>query len=354
MPREQLQVIATRFARDLRRDDVPGLAAELAYRFLFALFPFGLFVAALGAFVAGWLGVQNPAQEVVAGLGDNLPPDLASSVQPELEQVLQNSRPDLVSIGAIAALWAATGGTLALVKSMNRAYDVEETRGVVHRYALGAGLTILGGAIILASFVTIVGGAVITQQLASRMGLSEAGTALVNVLRWPVVFAFLVLATAILFRYAPNARVAWRWTIAGAVVFAAGWLVATWALAWWIGNFGSYGATYGSLGSVIVLMLWFYVTGLLLVGSAELIATIVAVVEPEALQRRRDEIEADRAGSLVEDAREKAGEAVDRVRDALPGSGGSDRERRTGPPDRRRGHDRPDRRRELERPPAGA
>jgi membrane protein len=354
MERDQIKAIAVRFTEGLRRDDVPGLAAELAFRFLFALFPFGLFVAALGAFVAGWLGVQNPVQAIVAGLGDNLPPDLASSIRPDLEQVLQNGRAELVWIGALGALWAATGGTLALVKAMNRAYDVEETRGVVHRYGLGAGLTILGGAIILVSFVTIVGGALITQQIATRMGLSEAGTALVTILRWPVVFAFLVLATAILFRYAPNARVAWRWTLAGGAVFAFGWLVATYVLAWWIGNIGSYGATYGSLGSVIVLMLWFYVTGLLLVGSAELIATIASVVEPEALQRRRDEIEAARSDRMVEEAGRKAGEALDRVREALPGGDEPDKERRTGPPDRRRTLDRPGRRSELGKADAGA
>ena len=330
-----------RFAREIRRDDVPGLAAELAYRFLFALFPFGLFVAAAGAFVAGGLGMRNPAEEVVAALGDNLPPDLAGSIQPELEHVLQTTRPELASIGALAALWAATGGTVALVKAMNRAYGVEDTRGIVHRYALAAGLTIVGGLIILGSFVTIVGGAVLTEQATSRLGLSGGGSAVVSVLRWPVVFGLLVAATAILFRYAPNARVAWRWTVAGGATFALGWLIATYALAWYIGTFGAYGSTYGSLGGVIVLMLWFYVTGLLLVGSAELIAALARVVEPEALQRRRDELEAARRSTLLEQAKVKADAAVDGVRDALPGSGAPDGDRRTGPPDRREVLDRP-------------
>jgi membrane protein len=335
MSREQLQLVAARFAREIRRDDVAGLAAELAYRFLLALFPFGLFVAALGAFVAGWLGVQNPAQEVVGALGDNLPADLASSVQPELEHVLRSTRPELVSIGAIGALWAATGGTVALVKAMNRAYGVDDTRGIVHRYGLAAGLTILGGLIILGSFVTIVGGAIVTEQLTAGMGLSDAAAGLVSMLRWPVVFAFLVVATSILFRYAPNIRVAWRWTLAGAVTFALGWLLATYALGWYIANFGSYGTTYGSLGGVIVVMLWFYVTGLLLVGSAELIATIATVVEPEALQRRRDELEAARRSVAVDEAKATAGAVIERLREALPGDAPREHERRTGPVDRR-------------------
>jgi membrane protein len=250
-----------------------------------------------------------------------------------------------MSIGALAALWAATGGTVALVKAMNRAYGIEDDRGIFHRYALAAGLTILGGMIILGSFVTVVGGAIVTEQLTARLGLPDGQAAVVSALRWPVVFALLVLATAILFRYAPNVRIAWRWTLAGGITFALGWLIATYALAWYVGNFGAYGTTYGSLGGVIVLMLWFYVTGLLLVGSAEIIASFATVVEPEALQRRRDELEQARRSTLVDKAKAEVNAAVDGVREALPDDGSPEEDRRTGPPDRRR---------PLETPPAGA
>src|SRR5262245_53175934 len=113
--------VARRLIRGIQRDDVSGLAAEIAYRFLFAVFPFGLFVSALGAFVASWLHIDNPAQQIVACLGDNLPPSIADSLRPELEQLLANARPGLLTFGAIAALWAATGGTNTLVKGIHRA-----------------------------------------------------------------------------------------------------------------------------------------------------------------------------------------------------------------------------------------
>jgi membrane protein len=332
------RAIATRFIESVRNDDLTGLAAEIAYRFLFAVFPFGLFGAALGAFVAGWLGIDNPAQQVVDALGDNLPPDLAGTLQPELERVIGTARPDLLSIGALAALWAATGGTNALIKAMNRAYDVEESRPFLGRLLLAIGLTLLASAGILVSFVTIVGGALITEQIAEQLGLTGAAWTAITLLRWPAVFLVLVVAVAILYRLAPNLRVAWRWTFAGAALFAAGWLVATWGFAWYVGNMGNYGATYGALGSVIVLMLWFYLTGLLLVGAATLTAAAASVVEPESLQRRRDEIAAERGAS--ETAKRAAGQAVGAVRSAV---GGGDREgeerhdRRRGPRDRRRG-----------------
>src|SRR5262249_8294435 len=85
---EQARGIGRRLLRGIRSDDVSGLAAEIAYRFLFAVFPFGLFVAALSSFVAGAIHVQDPAQQIVGGLGDNLPPSIAQGLKPELERLL--------------------------------------------------------------------------------------------------------------------------------------------------------------------------------------------------------------------------------------------------------------------------
>src|SRR3954453_464352 len=112
--------IGRRLIESLGRDDVSGLAAEIAYRFLFAVFPFGLFVAALGSFAAGWLHVENPAQMIVSGLGDNLPPSIAEGLRPELERLLGSHQAGLITFGALTALWAATGGTNALVKGIHR------------------------------------------------------------------------------------------------------------------------------------------------------------------------------------------------------------------------------------------
>jgi len=111
--------VRDRFIQGVKDDDVSGLSAEIAYRFLFAVFPFGLFVAALGSFVAVYFRIDNPADEAVRALGDNLPPSIADAIRPELRHLLTSARPDLVSIGALAALWAATGGINAVVKGMD-------------------------------------------------------------------------------------------------------------------------------------------------------------------------------------------------------------------------------------------
>jgi membrane protein len=304
--------VGHRLIDGIKEHDVSGLSAEIAYRFLFALFPFGLFVAALGAFVAGLAHLDNPAKLVIDGLGDNLPSGIASSLRPELERLLGAAQPGALGIGAVLALWAATGGTNALIKGMHRAYGVPEQRHFLVRYVVAIGLTLLAAIGVIASFVTIIGGSMLTEQLATRLGLGEQAFAVVQLLRWPAVFIGLVAAVAVLYRYAPSIVVPWRWVIAGAVVFTVGWLIATAGFGFYAANVANYGATYGSLGAVVVLMTWFYLTAALLVIGAEVTAALARELTPEQIRERGEE----RA------AKEAAEGATDDVRRRVKGVAG--------------------------------
>jgi membrane protein len=279
--RDDLTRIGKHFLADVKRDDVSGLAAELAYRFLFAIFPFGIFVAALTAFIAPMLGFKDPTGQILGAIGDNLPADVASGIKPQLEAVIGTTRPGLLTIGAVAALWAATGGTNALIKAMNRAYEVEETRSFIPKTARAVGLTLLASVGLLAAFVTIVGASLLTAEVAGRINLDPGVVTAIGLLRWPVVFAGLSLAVAALYKLAPNFRAPWRWCVAGGAIFSVGWLIATAAFGFYVANFGSYANTYGALGGVIVLMLWFYLSAMVLVGSAALMAAAMKELEPE-------------------------------------------------------------------------
>ncbi len=297
------------FGRDLlgrlQRNDASGMAAELAYRFVLAVFPFGLFLAALAGFVAVWIGVDNPTDEIIAGIGDNLPAGLAETVRGELETVVGTQRPGVLSIGALLALWSATSGTMTVIKVMNRAYEVEETRSLIGRYALGIVLTIAGSIGIIAAFVTIVGGAVVTEELAEQLGATGAAWQAITFLRWPLVFVFLVLGTAVLYRVGPNMRPSWRAALVGGAVFALGWLVATFGFSLYATNVANYGATYGALGGVIVLLIWLYITGLVLILGAEIVAMLTARTEPERLRERQDALSLDSAQRAVAGTRER-------------------------------------------------
>src|SRR5215210_5866980 len=141
---EQGRGMLRRLVDRFRGDDIPGLSAEIAYRFLFAIFPFGLFVAALGAFVAASLDIQNPAQLIVGALGDNLPGPIAETLRPELERLISSPQAGVLSAGALAALWAGTSGTNAVVKGIHRAYGIPESRPLLVRYVIAIALTIAG------------------------------------------------------------------------------------------------------------------------------------------------------------------------------------------------------------------
>jgi membrane protein len=318
--RDDLTRIGKHFLADVKRDDVSGLAAELAYRFLFAIFPFGILVAALTAFIAPMLGFKDPTGQILGAIGDNLPADVASGIKPQLEAVIGTTRPGLLTIGAVAALWAATGGTNALIKAMNRAYEVEETRSFVPKTARAVGLTLLASVGLLGEFVTIVGASLLTAEVAGRLNLDPGVVTAIGLLRWPVVFAGLSLAVAVLYKLAPNFRAPWRWCVAGGAIFSVGWLIATAAIGFYVANFGSYANTYGALGGVIVLMLWFYLSAMVLVGSAALMAAAMKELEPETFAAGQAPAKA----AAAEKARAERGEGSPEGVAGAPGRGSAE------------------------------
>ena len=285
--RDDLIRIGKRFVSELGRDDEAGLAAELAYRFLFAIFPFGIFVAALTAFIANAVGFQDPTSSIMGAIGDNLPPDVANAIRPQLEAVIGQTQPSLLTFGAIAALWAATGGMNALIKALNRAWEVEETRPLLPRYALAIGLTLLASVGLIGAFVTIVGASLLTQQVVQQLGFNQGVVDLLSLLRWPLVFVLLSIAVAILYRYAPNLRAPWRWCLVGGAIFSIVWIVATGLFALYVANFANYANTYGALGGVIVLMLWFYITAFILCAAAALVAAALKELHPNDVAAAR-------------------------------------------------------------------
>jgi membrane protein len=285
--RDQLLRIGKRFVAELGRDDEAGLAAELAYRFLFAIFPFGIFVAALTAFIANAIGFADPTGRIMGAVGDNLPPDVAAAIRPQLETVLGQTRPGLLTIGALAALWAATGGMQALMKALNRAWEVEETRGLIPKYALSIGLTLLGSVGLIGAFVTIVGASLLTEEVIAQLGLDRTAIDLAALLRWPLVFVLLSAAVGILYRLAPNFRAPWRWCFAGGALFSVVWILATWLFSLYLANFANYANTYGALGGVIALMLWFSLSAYILCAAAALIAAALKELQPTRVAAAR-------------------------------------------------------------------
>jgi membrane protein len=257
-----------------KEDDIAGGAAELAFRFFLALFPFFIFLAALGGFVADIAGVENPTEEIMDALGKSLPSDTASVLRSQLEDVIEKRNAGLVSVAVVATIIAASSGVGTLIKRVNTAYNVRETRPQWQRWALAAALTVAGGVVLVAAFVVFVAGQVYGLQIAEDIGMGRLAGELFRFARWPAVGVLALMVTAVIYRQAPNTRLSLQGVLPGAGLFALGWLLATWLFGLYVGHFGSYNETYGTLAGVVVALLWFYITGFILLLGAELNAVL--------------------------------------------------------------------------------
>ena len=279
-PLGRVRRVAVGLVRDVRDDDVLGMSAELAYRWFLAVFPLAIMVAAISGFAAQALSIEDPADQLIEAAGQALPPEAAATIRPQLERILDNREGALLSLGLVLTVYAASSGMRAVIKGLNRAYDVPETRPMWRQFIVALALTVLLGVSVVVSFTVLMTGQVAARDLASAVGLEEAAVWLFEIAPFPLALAALGLAAAFLYWAAPARRLSWRWVLPGVALFVPGWIVATVGFSIYVANFGSYGDTYGAIGGVIVLLVWFYLTALMLLLGGELNAVLERELGP--------------------------------------------------------------------------
>lgn len=256
-------------ARGFSEHDLSTYAAALAYRALFSIFPFLLFLMALLGFLHlpaffDWL------REQAALL---LPPLAMEQVDPVIDQ-LQESEGGLMSLGIVLALWTASIGVRSLMNAMNKVYEVQESRPAWKLFLLSVAYTI-GLAIMLllaAGFMTL--GPQIMSWLASQIGMEQVLVTLWAWVRWPLAILLLMLAVALIYYATPDVEQEFRFITPGSAVAVIVWLVASIGFGIYVQNFANYNATYGSIGAIIVLLLYFFISAAVLLLGAQLNATI--------------------------------------------------------------------------------
>lgn len=253
---------------------VGDLAAGLSYRFLLALFPFFIFLTALGGLVAPAIGIDNPSTAILDRIAVALPGDARSLLTKQLTEILDAQRSGLASIAILGAVWAAAGGMSAAMRAMNIVYDVRETRPWWKQTGIALGLTTLSGGALIVAFIAAVAGGMIGAAVAEALRLEGVYELAVNVMRFVLPPVLLTMATAVLFWAAPDIDIPFRWITPGAVLFTVTWVLATAGFSVYVSNFGSYNATYGALGALVVLMLWFYISAYMMLAGAELNALL--------------------------------------------------------------------------------
>ena len=262
--------LGRRVIAEIRDDDCLGRAAQLAYYFLFALFPFFLFLTTL----LGYLPVPDLLDRLLEMLGQMLPGEALRLVQDNIRQLVTGQRGGLLSFGILAALWTSSSALTAIIDSLNRAYDVEEGRPFWKVRLLSMGITIGLSAFIVVALVLLTFGPQLGRWVADLAGLGQVFEVTWNLVRWPVIVGLLVAAIALLYYFAPDVEQEWKWITPGSACAVLGWLLASLGFAFYVNRFGSYNATYGSIGAVIVLLTWMYVTGLFILIGGEINAEI--------------------------------------------------------------------------------
>jgi membrane protein len=266
IPRRGWLQIVRRAWKESKTDQVPLLAAGVAFYSFLALFP--ALIAAVMLY--GLMADPATVREQTANIASALPHDAASIITSQMKAVTKNSQQSLglgLVIAVLLALWSASGGVTNLVSALNVAYDEEETRGFVKRKALSLGLTVAGIAFVLVAV------ALIAAAPAVLNNVIPGGVVywLIQVGRWVGLVVAVAVALAVLYRYAPDRDAPkLNWVSVGAVVATVIWVVASVGFSFYVSTFGSYAKTYGALAGVAVLLLWLWITNLIVLLGAEI------------------------------------------------------------------------------------
>ncbi|MCI0349812.1 MAG: YihY/virulence factor BrkB family protein [Acidobacteriales bacterium] len=257
-----------RVGQQISKDDVSGRAAQLSYYFLLALFPLLIFMVSLLGYLSG------PGSELRQALLDNLsrvmPGSASELVHKTIDQVFRSRGGGKLIFGLLGALWAASAGMAALTKTLIIAYNVQETRPWWKRRSIAVGLTIAVSLLVMASLVLVLYGGRLAEFIAGHVGFGSAFVIAWRIIQWPAVLVVMLLAFGLIYYFAPNLKKPeWHWITPGAVVGLGLWLLGSLGFRIYLSYFNSYGATYGSLGALIILMLWFYISGFAVMTGGE-------------------------------------------------------------------------------------
>ncbi|MFN2492033.1 MAG: YihY/virulence factor BrkB family protein [Pyrinomonadaceae bacterium] len=279
--------LAKRVWSDIGKDDIFGRAAQLSYYFLLALFPLLLFLTSvIGLIMGSGTGLRH---SLFNYLGKVLPSSASALVSTTMFEVSNASGGGKISFGILAALWAASTGMGAISESLNVAYHVKETRPWWKQRLTAVLLTVALGVLIIWALVLVLYGGRIADFLAVHYGFGQAFVLVWKIVQWPIVLAFLFIGFALIYYWAPDLRDQdWRWVTPGSLVAVILWLLVSFGFRLYLHYFDSYSKTYGSLGAVIILMLWFYLTGAAILIGGEVNSDIEAAAAREGASKAKD------------------------------------------------------------------
>ena len=285
--------------QEFQRDDILSIAAGLAYYLILALFPLILVLVSL----LGTFSSEQFANEVLEYFRQVLPEPVFETISIYLRDTLsgKNPAPGLLSVGILGTIWAASGAFAAFMNALNKAYDVEETRPFWKAKGIAILMTFGLTALILVGVLLLTVGPQIGQWIAEGFGLGGVFHFVWGIVRWPVALLFMVISVALLYYFAPDADQPFRWITPGGLVGVLLWVLASVLFNLYVSSdFNTYNRTYGSIGTVIILLLYLYISSVAILFGAELNATLVRLKEEISGEKILDAEPADNKPDILD------------------------------------------------------
>ena len=262
--------ILWRTYREMNSDRLLSIAGGVSFFVLLAIFPaVTALVSAYGLFFNTSTITDN-----LSLLNDVVPDNVLSIVHEQTSRIASNSGRALsvgFVVGIVASLWSAMSGVKAIIDALNVIYEQKEGRNVLKLNLVALVFTLAG----FAAFLLAIAAIVVLPLILSPIGLGSMTETLTRIARWPVLLVVLLIGLAVLYRYGPDRRAArWQWVSVGSVFAAVTWIVASFLFSWYLTSFANYNATYGSLGAVVGLMIWLWISTIVVLLGAELNAEI--------------------------------------------------------------------------------
>jgi membrane protein len=281
-----IKELARRTWRDIRHENAVGRAAELAYYFTLALFPMLIFLLSVISFLPG-------ADEIILGwLATVMPPDAMRVVKSWVGSVFRNRSGRLLSFGLIFSLWFASNGIGALMDALNRAYEVEEGRPFWKAQLVALGLTIALSLLVMGGAFIITFSEKPVWWFAEMLKMGDIFGFLWLTFSYVIGLTMLALGMGIIYYVAPNVQQRWRSIVPGAMFAVVAFLIVSFMFTLYLRFAPSYDITYGSLGAFIVLMVWLYLTGLIMCVGGEINAEIQSAAGEKVIEKEKAESQA--------------------------------------------------------------
>jgi len=259
--------------RDAIDDDLTARASGLAFDFLLALFPLLVFLLTLfGLFASRSIELRTG---LLSYFADLLPPLAFVLLKNTTEELAQSANNAKLTIGILLSLWFASGGVASMISTLHVAYRIKDTRSWMKVRMIAVGLTLIISILIFSALCIVLMGEILIDWIAMELHFASRGVAIWKALQWPVAAIFVIFSYALIYSCGPNShRRQWYWITPGSAFGALLWLAASLGFRIYLRYFNAYTATYGSLGALIILVVWLYVTGLAFLVGGEINANI--------------------------------------------------------------------------------